>query len=243
MMTPELFAKTIASIEQNYGLRLDARSVWLRMDDWKRLGRDQMGQKCGRGWQGLRGACKRVPKGGDKDAAIKASKVALADRIRKSKGLRDRSIPKAVVENTEALKRMKEMESVDARERAKIVESMKKGLSSAGQKEVDRLAKSAESAASWQNKMANHREALKPMQESKDKEIYDRVIANQPTWSKFEGVDVLRVRDSNFVAVPNNGRKKSKTWSVIDLNDRRDIVTQLPSKDVDGWLARQAMKD
>jgi len=98
MMTPQLFAKTIASIEQNYGLRLDARSVWEHMDDWKRLGRDQMGQKCGRGWQGLRGACKRVPKGGDKDAAIKASKVALADRIRKNKGLRDRNAPKPVVE-------------------------------------------------------------------------------------------------------------------------------------------------
>ena len=93
-MTPELFAKTIASIEQNYGLRLDARSVWLRMDDWKRLGRDQMGQKCGRGWQGLRGACKRVPKGGDKESAIKASKVALADKIRKNKGMRDRNVPK-----------------------------------------------------------------------------------------------------------------------------------------------------
>ena len=97
-MTPELFAKTIASIEQNYGLRLDARSVWLRMDDWKRLGRDQMGQKCGRGWQGLRGACRRVPKGGDKDAAIKASKVALADKIRKNKGLRDRNAPNPVIE-------------------------------------------------------------------------------------------------------------------------------------------------
>ena len=93
-MTPEVFAQAILSIEQNYGLRLDARSVWLRMDDWKRLGRDQMGQKCGRGWQGLRGACKRVPKGGDKDAAIKASKVALADKIRKNKGLRDRNAPR-----------------------------------------------------------------------------------------------------------------------------------------------------
>ena len=95
-MSPEVFAQAILSIEQNYGLRLDARSVWLRMDDWKRLGRDQMGQKCGRGWQGLRGACKRVPKGGDKDAAIKASKVALADKIRKRKGLADRNAPKVV---------------------------------------------------------------------------------------------------------------------------------------------------
>ena len=66
----------------------------LRLDDWKRLGRDQMGQKCGRGWQGLKGACKRVPKGGDKEAAIKASKVALADKIRARKGLRDRNAPK-----------------------------------------------------------------------------------------------------------------------------------------------------
>lgn len=66
----------------------------IRMDDWKRLGRDQMGQKCGRGWHGLRGACKRVPKGGDKDAAIKASKLALADKIRKRKGLADRNAPK-----------------------------------------------------------------------------------------------------------------------------------------------------
>jgi len=100
-MTPEVFAQAIASIEQNYGLRLDARSVWLRMDDWKRLGRDQMGQKCGRGWVGLRGACKRVKKGGDKDAAMKESKVALADRIRAKKGLRDRNAPKPVVKKAE----------------------------------------------------------------------------------------------------------------------------------------------
>jgi len=100
-MTPEVFARAIVSIEQNYGLKLDARSVWLRMDDWKRLGRDQMGQKCGRGWVGLRGACKRVTKGGDKDAAIKASKVALADKIRARKGLSDRNALKPVVKKAE----------------------------------------------------------------------------------------------------------------------------------------------
>lgn len=100
-MTPKVFAQAIASIEQNYGLKLDARSVWLRMDDWKRLGRDQMGQKCGRGWVGLRGACKRVKKGGDKDAAMKESKVALADKIRARKGLSDRNAPKPVVKKAE----------------------------------------------------------------------------------------------------------------------------------------------
>ena len=80
----ERWDSVIDRLEIKYGLRLD---------DWKRLGRDQMGQKCGRGWQGLKGACKRVPKGGDKAAAIKASKLALADKIRAKKGMRDRNKP------------------------------------------------------------------------------------------------------------------------------------------------------
>ena len=77
----------IDRLEIKYGLHLD---------DWKRLGRDQMGQKCGRGWYGLRGACKRGKKGADNSAAIKASKLALADKIRKRKGLTDRNAPKSV---------------------------------------------------------------------------------------------------------------------------------------------------
>ena len=51
-MTPELFAQAIVSIEQNYGLRLDARSVWLRMD----------AIACGRGWVGTKPGCKRAGK-------------------------------------------------------------------------------------------------------------------------------------------------------------------------------------
>ena len=242
-MDCNVFARAILSIEQNYGLRLDARSTWLRMDDWKRLGRDQMGQKCGRGWYGLRGACKRGKKGADNSAAIKASKVALADRIRKKKGLRDRNAPIAVVENTKALKRTKGMESVRDQETTKMVEAMKKGLSPSGQRELDRIGETAKNNGKAKDKNDEWNKKMKPMQEARSKEIYDRVIANQPTWSKFEGVDVLRVRDSNFVAVPNNGRKNSKNWSVIDLNDRSDIVAQLPSKEVKGWLAGRAMED
>ena len=48
-MTPERFAQTIVSIERNHGLRLDARSVWLRMD----------ATPCGRGWVGTKPGCKR----------------------------------------------------------------------------------------------------------------------------------------------------------------------------------------
>ena len=54
MMTPETFAQTIVSIERNHGLRLDARSVWLRMD----------ATPCGRGWVGTKPpGCKRPEKG------------------------------------------------------------------------------------------------------------------------------------------------------------------------------------
>ena len=49
-MTPETFSQAIVSIEKSYGLRLDARSVWLRMD----------ATPCGRGWVGTKPpGCKR----------------------------------------------------------------------------------------------------------------------------------------------------------------------------------------
>lgn len=50
-LSPELFAKAIVSIQQNYGLNLDARSIWLRMDN-----------SCGRGWEGDQGHCERAKK-------------------------------------------------------------------------------------------------------------------------------------------------------------------------------------
>ena len=52
-MTPEVFAQAIISIEHNYGLKLDARSVWLRMD----------AIACGRGWVGTKPGCKRGKSG------------------------------------------------------------------------------------------------------------------------------------------------------------------------------------
>ena len=84
-MTPEVFAQAIASIAQNYGLRLDARSVWLRMDEFKKV-EELKGGKCNEatGWYGLKGACKRGKKG-EGDARNKESKVDIANRIRKRK--------------------------------------------------------------------------------------------------------------------------------------------------------------
>ncbi len=67
--------------------RLSDRYGW-HLDDWKRIGRDQMGQKCNsdRGWYGLKGACKRGKKSGDNKSAIRESKQALAAKLRKKKG-------------------------------------------------------------------------------------------------------------------------------------------------------------
>ena len=84
-MTPEKFAQTIVSIERNYGLRLDARSTWLRLDAFKKV-KELAGGKCNEstGWYGLKGGCKRGKKG-EGEARNKESKVDIANRIRERK--------------------------------------------------------------------------------------------------------------------------------------------------------------
>lgn len=73
----------------------DMNDFWTRYDSWRRLGPNQMGKKCGRGWIGLRGACQRAKHhNGDKEATLKASKLALADKIRKRKGMKNRDEPR-----------------------------------------------------------------------------------------------------------------------------------------------------
>ena len=62
---------------------------------------------------------------------------------------------------------------------------------------------------------------------------------NQPKWTTIEGVAVLMVPSSSFVAVPCSGKKNSKSFQIIDLNDRSDILTVVNSKEVIGWLARK----
>ena len=81
-MTPETFSRAIVSIERNHGLRLDARLVWLRMDEFKKV-KELAGGKCNeaKGWYGLKGACKRGKKG-EGEARSKESKVDIAGRIK-----------------------------------------------------------------------------------------------------------------------------------------------------------------
>jgi ADP-ribosyltransferase exoenzyme len=49
-MKPQTFARAIVSIEQKYGLKLDAGKIWLRLD----------GVPCGKGWEGTKPKCKRA---------------------------------------------------------------------------------------------------------------------------------------------------------------------------------------
>ena len=63
-MDPNVFARAIVSIEQNYGLRLDARSAWLRMD----------AIACGRGWVGTKPGCKRGGKA-ESEPSISVPKI------------------------------------------------------------------------------------------------------------------------------------------------------------------------
>lgn len=57
-------------------------------------------------------------------------------------------------------------------------------------------------------------------------------------WTEVEGIQVLRVEGSKFVGVPITGRKNSRKFDIINLDDRSNIVCQLNSNEVRGWLFR-----
>lgn len=69
------------------------------------------------------------------------------------------------------------------------------------------------------------------------------IDANQATWTEVEGVKVLRVGDSNIVAVPDSGRTNASRFTVIDLNDRSEAVCFLRKSEVYGWLCRKSIMD
>jgi hypothetical protein len=72
----------------------------LTIDSWKRIGPNQMGQKCGRGWEGLKGACQRAKQYGSKEAARKASAAELATKI---KAYKAKTKPAKVAQNKSAV--------------------------------------------------------------------------------------------------------------------------------------------
>lgn len=75
--------RTVAAID-----RINAKyNLNIRVDGWKRIGPKGTGRKCGKGWVGLLGGCVRVKSGVDAIESLKASKIKLANKIRKQKGM------------------------------------------------------------------------------------------------------------------------------------------------------------
>ena len=108
------------------------------------------------------------------------------------------------------------------------------------EKELQRITRSAESAKAWQDKMSIHEKTHQADLDKAQNALYNKMVALQPEWVNIEGVEVLQSPGSSFVAVPCSGRKNSRRFDIIDLNDRTDIVCQLTSKEVYGWLAKKA---
>ena len=67
---------------------------------------------------------------------------------------------------------------------------------------------------------------------------YELVMSNQAEWTSYEGVDVLRIRDDEMVAVPATGRKNSSRFVVINVNTKEEICYLL-KKEVYGWMCKQ----
>jgi len=60
-----------------------------------------------------------------------------------------------------------------------------------------------------------------------------------PTWQTFENVSVLRVGDSDMIAVPATGKKSAAKFMVISASTR-EVVCYLTKKEVHSWLFRVA---
>lgn len=67
------------------------------------------------------------------------------------------------------------------------------------------------------------------------KDFEDKKLAE---WVEVEGIQALRVEDSNYAGVPITGRQNSKWFEVINLDNRSDIVCQVTNKEIYTWLYR-----
>ena len=77
-----------------------------------------------------------------------------------------------------------------------------------------------------------------------DREQYfrDKKVNENPNpvynveWTEVDGVKVKRIENSNYVAVPSSGRKNSKEFFIVDLNQRYEAVCFLKKDEVNQWL-------
>ena len=83
----------IQQVLETHGLehRFDAYDVWLHMDEFiRKAGIKKGGGKCGRGWAGIKGSCKRMTRGGDRKAIEKQALSQFAEKQRSAKKLKSK---------------------------------------------------------------------------------------------------------------------------------------------------------
>jgi hypothetical protein len=65
----------------------------------------------------------------------------------------------------------------------------------------------------------------------------DEILDSQPDWAVVKGVKVLRIKNSDNVAVPNKNK-----FDIIDI-ENGVLVAQVDKKDVRTWLIRDYFKN
>ena len=238
-MTPEKFAQAIVSIERNYGLRLDARSTWLRLDAFKKV-KELAGGKCNEktGWYGLKGACKRGKKG-EGDARSKESKVEIAGKIRtrkmnessKKPGSKTGKKPEQTQIPKETTKVQRKIDHEVKRSGLFDVESISSGVSKPVASKVQSILKSgsqselpivvlkasdgthdaAADAYSGQSDIASYREAMK-----KDPNLKGRMDVITVS-SKEEALEA--VSQQNMIAKHSKAREPIKKIVLLDMEN------------------------
>lgn len=58
----------------------------------------------------------------------------------------------------------------------------------------------------------------------------------QSDWGIIYGDNVLRIKNSKYIAAPLNGKKNCSNFGIINLDDRNDFICFLNKKEVQSWL-------
>ena len=107
-------------------------------------------------------------------------------------------------------------------------------------KELSRIEATAINGKKYSDRMVKSLARTQDLVDANYNAQLKAVEDNQAVWVDFEGVLVLRVKDSNFVAVPKNGKKNSAKFDIINIQTR-ELGCQLKKSEVYGWLCKVAI--
>lgn len=69
-----------------------------------------------------------------------------------------------------------------------------------------------------------------------------KIEKNKPEWTKLEGHDILKVKGSNFAALPATGKKNAANFVIFNVKTREEIA-YLKKKEVNAWLTNKAIAE